>query len=546
MISNMKQAELVISLVILSISCIHAQDFSDLSISLNKQYIPVGNISVNDGNVLVEYYISPIYSQANILEDVFYTFGSVAKNISNSKLIRIECLVGDKSLYSLETNTSDVLDYINGRMGDQEILSRIRINEFAVNETAFTLNATNQTSEGIPNQPSMGNNSVANPAINSTGNISTPSSLTLPGASGSGTSTTGVLNPSGNNQIGDTAEVAPGQTMTQSISPAGSGNYYRFHVDTSGILKLRLDSVPADMKPVVYLLDKNFGEIAYKAASNAGDALTLEKDILGPGSFYIDVSDQDGKAHSEPYSLKTSFEPAPDQYEPNPNYYRAIEVKPGQTISAYICPSGDEDFYKIHVDSPGIIKLELGSVPKDMKPDITVVDKSFSGSMAYSAASNPGDKVKLVKDVAGPGWYFIKIRDIDGKAHSDPYSLKVDFEPALDKYDPNPNFFRAVNVALGQSITAYICPGGEGDYYKIQVSGPGVLKADLNSVPADMKSQLSLYDKTFSQIAYSSALNPGDKVSLEKDVQGPGWYYINVMDPTGKAFSEPYTLTVAM
>lgn len=78
------------------------------------------------------------------------------------------------------------------------------------------------------------------------------------------------------------------------------------------------------------------------------------------------------------------------------------------------------------------------------------------------------------------------------------------------------------------------------------MGAPGIVKLKLDSIPNDMKSYLALRDATFTEIAYASASNPGDKVSLEKDVQGPGWFYVHVKDSDGKAHSEPYTLTFSM
>jgi hypothetical protein len=407
-------------------------------------------------------------------------------------------------------------------------------------EGASSTNGTAPGSDGA-GMPGAGNATGENATASSGGGVTTASGSSTPGVSGAGTSTT-TTSPSNNNQIGDASEIKLDQPVGQAINPAGSSNFYRFHAETSGNLELKLEIIPKDMRPEIHLRDKNFGEIAYKSASNPGDSLRLEKDILGPGWFYIEVRDQDGKAHSESYALKTSFQPAPDRHEPNPNFFRSAEVKSAQTVDAYICPGGDEDYYRIYAETSGIIELKLEAVPKDMKSEISIRDMS-SSQTAYASASNAGDKVRLEKDVQGPGWFYIMVRDLNGKAYSEPYSLKVSFKPAADQYEHNPNLFRATEIALGQSINAYICPGGDEDYYKLRVDGQQILNIRLENVPADMKSEISIRDKSSSQIAYASASNPGDKVRLEKDVQGPGWFYIMVRDLNGKAYSEPYTIT---
>jgi hypothetical protein len=412
----------------------------------------------------------------------------------------------------------------------------------AGNASGGTSSGTNGTApgSGASGVPGSGNATAGN----ATSGAIAPGSATPPSVFGPGASAGGTASPVNNNQIGDAAEVGIGQTITQTINPAGSSNFYKFYVNSSGILKFKLENPPQDMKADMNLHDKNFGSIAYKAAANPGDTVSLDKDILGPGWFYLEVRDQAGKAYSDPYSLKISFKSAPDQFEPNPNLYRATEVKSGQTANAYICPVNDEDYYKIYVNTSGILKLKLDAVPKDMKSEISIRDKA-AGQIAYATASNPGDKVSLEKDLQGPGWFFIEVRNPEGKAHSDPYSLKIAFEAAPDQYEPNPNFFRATQATSGQSISAYICPVNDEDYYKFYVASQAIAKIKLESVPEDMKGELSIYDKAAGQIAYSTASNPGDKVNLEKDLKGPGWFFLKVRDVNGKAHSQPYTMTAA-
>jgi hypothetical protein len=218
--------------------------------------------------------------------------------------------------------------------------------------------------------------------------------------------------------------VQPGEGIEGYICPVNDEDFYKIYADTSGILKLKLDSVPADMKSELTLYDKGFGYMTSSAAANPGDSVSLEKDLQGPGWFFIKVRDADGKAHSEPYSLAVSLKPAPDQNEPNPNFFRASEIATGQGVSAYICPVNDEDFYKFYVNGQQIVSIRLDGVPADMKSELALYDKGF-GYMTSSTAANPGDKVKLEKDVKGPGWFFIKVRDANGKAHSEPYSMTI-------------------------------------------------------------------------------------------------------------------------
>jgi hypothetical protein len=212
--------------------------------------------------------------------------------------------------------------------------------------------------EGATSTPGSGNTATGNATGGSTGSAGAPGSISGPSVSGPGASG-GMVAPTDNNQIGDSTEIGLEQSITQSINPAGSSNFYRFHADSPGILKLRLENAPAEMKPEMSLYDKNFAYVVSKSAANPGDSLTLEKDLSRPAWYYIEVKDGNGKAHSEPYSLKITFEAASDVHEPNPNFLRAVEVQAGEGIEGYICPVNDEDFYKIYSDTSGILKLKL-------------------------------------------------------------------------------------------------------------------------------------------------------------------------------------------
>ncbi len=232
---------------------------------------------------------------------------------------------------------------------------------------------------------------------------------------------------SGNNAIGDAYEADLNQPVQNSISTAGELDYYKFYIDSSGLARIKVDDIPEDMLTEISLYNKNVESAGYKAASNPGDSTTLKIDLLGPGWYYIRIKDNANKAYSNPYSLTVDFEPSPDQYEPNNGIGDATGIELGDTISAYICPVVDTDYYKINMDSPGVLVLKVSEVPEDMLPELTLYNKNGEG-IGYKVASNPGDSVTLEQGVSDPGIYYLKIKDNAGKAYSDQYTLKASLE----------------------------------------------------------------------------------------------------------------------
>ena len=56
-----------------------------------------------------------------------------------------------------------------------------------------------------------------------------------------------------------------------------------------------------------------------------------------------------------------------DTYETNNEIGDATDLSSSRMVSASIYPAQDGDFYKIYVDSPGILQAQLSNVPAEMK-----------------------------------------------------------------------------------------------------------------------------------------------------------------------------------
>ena len=143
--------------------------------------------------------------------------------------------------------------------------------------------------------------------------------------------------------------------------------------------------------------------------------------------------------------------------------------------------------------------------------------------------------------MAVPGWYYIAISDLERKVHAAEYSFKFTFEPAVDLNEPNSVIGDATEIEFNQTVHGYICPKSDVDYYKIHVNNPGILQVKLEKVPSDMRTRIDLWSKNGNWITRKDATNAGDTVTFEKDIGGPGWYYIAISDLDNKAHSERYT-----
>jgi hypothetical protein len=347
-----------------------------------------------------------------------------------------------------------------------------------------------------------------------------------------------------NDQAGDATEIPLSSAVVEGrIAPAGDVDFYKFYEDSSGILTVEFQSLPPEMKARIALYGKNLNWIVNRDASNPGDLVTFKKDVVGPGWNYIAVSDIDRKAHSEDYTFKAVFDPAPDTNEPNNEAGDATYVETDETIGGYICPQDDLDIYKFYIENSGILKAKLDDAPEVMRARIALYGKNFNW-IVNADASNAGDAITLERGIPGPGSYYVSISDIERKAYSEEYSLDLIFEEAPDEYEPNNEIGDATSLETNDTAIGYICPQDDVDFYEFYADNSGILKVNFNSVPEDMRVRIALYGKNFNWIVNTDASNAGDAISLEKDILGPGPFYIAISDIDRKAHSTEYSFDV--
>jgi predicted enzyme related to lactoylglutathione lyase len=352
-----------------------------------------------------------------------------------------------------------------------------------------------------------------------------------------------------NNEIGDASGINASQAISSSIFPAQDGDFYKIYIDTPGMLQAQLSSVPKDMKARIDFYGKNYNWITRKDAENPGNSTVLAVDIGSPGWYYFGIVDLNGGSYGSDYSLVVNFEPVVDE-EPNNEIGDATEIQVGQKTDGYIFPAGDGDFYKIFLNSSGVLTASLKNVPQSitgsMKGRIDLYAKNMNW-VTRMDAEKPGDDVTLVVDIGSPGWYYFGVVDLNGGSYNQTYEFQADFKPVVDK-EHNYEIGDSTGIQLGEEVKGFIFPAGDGDFYKIYVDKPGSLQASLESVPkstkASMKGRIDFYGKNFNWITRKDAEKSGDSVALKVDIANAGWYYFGIVDLNGGSYDTEYVFKV--
>jgi hypothetical protein len=231
-----------------------------------------------------------------------------------------------------------------------------------------------------------------------------------------------------------------------------------------------------------------------------------------------------------------------DSNEPNNQIGDATNLSVDQAISSNIFPAGDVDFYKVHVDSPGVFEAQLSDIPKTMKGRIDFYGTNMNW-MTRKDAENPGDSVILELDIGKAGWYYVGIVDLSGGSNASEYSLTVSFEPVVDE-EPNGEIGEATEIKSGDNITGYIFPAQDWDLYKVFLNSSGILQVSLTNVPqfvaGSMKGRIDFYGHNMNWITRTDAENAADNVVMKLDIVSPGWYYVGVGDLNGGSYNKTY------
>ncbi|OPY50978.1 MAG: hypothetical protein A4E49_02478 [Methanosaeta sp. PtaU1.Bin112] len=352
-----------------------------------------------------------------------------------------------------------------------------------------------------------------------------------------------------NNEIGDATDLSSSQSASASIYPAGDGDFYSIFIESQGVLQAQLSNVPAEMKGRIDFYGRNHEWITRKDAENPGEGVVLTVDIGKPGWYYFGIGDLNGGSYGSDYSLALSFEPVIDE-EPNGEIGDATEVAPAGQVDAYIFPAGDGDFYKVFLNSSGILNASLSNVPQaitgSMRGRIDLYGKNMNW-ITRKDAEDPGDDVLLTVDIGNPGWYYLGVGDLNGGSYNTTYGFLVSFEPVVDM-EPDNEIADATEIQKGSEVKRFIFPAGDVEFYKIYIDAPGSLQASLSDVPkstkASMKGRIDLYGKNYNWITRADAQKPGDDVLLKVDIDKAGWYYFGVVDLNGGSFDTEYTFKV--
>ncbi len=185
-----------------------------------------------------------------------------------------------------------------------------------------------------------------------------------------------------------------------------------------------------------------------------------------------------------------------NENEPNNTFSQANPISSGDTKQGLICQQGDEDYYSINITEPGMIKLEILTVPSDINMSLWIYAPDQQTVINQDLGAD-GQAFSLEVSTCELGDHFFYFKDAFGNDFncSEQYQFTVDFVPfsLVDPCECNGGFSTACDINSGDTVSAVIAPWFDDnniiedkDYYKISITEPGMMKLTVFGVPSNI------------------------------------------------------------
>jgi hypothetical protein len=329
-----------------------------------------------------------------------------------------------------------------------------------------------------------------------------------------------------------------GELMAGRIWARGDRDVYRIEIERPGFLRVHGQGHPMERHVLIRNVEGNLlGEVG----AHANNPIDLSVQIQ-PGRHFVEVREWGENGESlTPYRMQVDVLPDDGVDDPLPaaGQMSAVrELKLSAQTGATLLPVGDLDVYRITLPGAGRLHVQSrGRMERHMQlfgPD---------GAMLTEHGSHAGNPGKLEWYVAGPGTYFVALREWgDNGWSTDACALSSWFEPAdmLDFFTRNDDSARAVPLTSGEIVHGSYMPLGDKDVFVVDVDFSGYLRVAAQS---PLETHLRVLDAAGSLIV-EQGVHAGQTANLYPPVQA-GKYYVMIGEwGDNSASALPYTLSV--
>jgi len=318
----------------------------------------------------------------------------------------------------------------------------------------------------------------------------------------------------------------PAKQLLSEDPEAAEEDWYSIEVVQPGLFLLNIDvSEVPKVDTILEVYDTNGYKLKELDAGGIGEGESLRNfGVRGPGKFQLRLRSKYKNAGNPdvPYDLLTELLPYQGATEFEPNDQRADATPLSlDSISGTIAPAGDQDWYKITVDSgPNqLLRAELSGLGG---MDLTLSLRDGLGN-EVAFVDNMGREQPEIMTGWGmaPGDYHLVVSEKSGKKSDTRQSYQlarkvIPFLPGLE-WEPNNSSGTLQSLKIGESVDGYFAPKGDEDWYEFNLYQKGVVVLELTGV-INVAPGLTLFDQEYKELAAAAAPKAGEPASLEREL----------------------------
>ncbi|WP_091224984.1 S8 family serine peptidase [Paenibacillus sp. BC26] len=344
---------------------------------------------------------------------------------------------------------------------------------------------------------------------------------------------TGVLRADGYepNDTRQTAHKFPlGKRIAAELAGGQDKDWYTLDAPYDGVISLQIQGLLSggETTPILQMTHVVGGVVQGTKVTKLGNQ-TVEWNVKkGRNEFELHYFDSTAKQRL-PYLLTSSFEIAPDSYEVNDKQYQAFTLKPqSQQVTGNFHQTGDRDWYAIHFETGGTLKLSLSTDSARIDPALAF---GRQGATLQEIDENSEGETESSEPInVTPGIYYIRVHN-GMSAQAGPsaasYTLHIELiSKYTDPNEPNNKAYEATGVAKGSDYWG-VMGAEDADWYQLRLGSESVLSVQVTGIPSGIRMKAEVFDKRQKPLfTLQSAKNETGMVK-EQRVQA-GLYYVKV------------------
>ncbi|GIP40955.1 hypothetical protein J31TS4_42350 [Paenibacillus sp. J31TS4] len=308
-------------------------------------------------------------------------------------------------------------------------------------------------------------------------------------------------------------------------------DWYAVDAPYDGTLSLVVESaVEGSIRLTHYPTLKSKGD-SYVSQAAVGVNIPVKK-----GRSYFKLESAVALAQPLTYHLTTKFLIYEDPFENNDRQFLAYTLPPRSTeIKGTLHKQLDEDWFVMHVDTDGILRLKLSVDTARIDPVLLIQQRGEREIILDQKGD--GETETSAPIAVTPGTYYFRISNIAG--YTSPvvgeYTFTIDYSASyVDPNEPNDRPFEASVLLPGEEYTGLAETDEDVDWFRLKVEERSVVDFTLNDVPASISMRMALYDQALKPIQQTNALK-GNQAVIRRQLE-PGTYLLKLTP--SKAFQD--------